>query len=170
MESTLTRNQKRTLGPKVYKEDGRTYRIKAKVRFDDECGNGHNTFSITADIDEKCRNGRWRESGGGCCHDEVRKRFPELHHLVTWHLVSADGPMHYKANAAYWAGFNTRWNRGEPNDPPNYKHLCSTIAFGTALSDRRIPNDVSFGEWLDMRLASLLREFRADVEAFGFTW
>jgi hypothetical protein len=101
--TVLTKNQKKTFGPRFYTEHGERFRITAKVRYDDECGNGHNTFSITADIDEKLGNGQWRESGGGCCHELVAKHFPELAPLIKWHLVSSDGPMHYIANTVYHA-------------------------------------------------------------------
>ena len=40
---------------KLYREDGQQYKITAEVRFDDECKNGHKTFSITGEI---LRNGR----------------------------------------------------------------------------------------------------------------
>jgi hypothetical protein len=108
-ESVLTKSQKRFYGPKVYCENGCTYRIKAQVRYDDECGNGHNSFSITADIDVKDDAGRWREDSGGCCHDEVAKHFPELAPFIKWHLTSSDGPTHYPANVLYLAGDRDCW-------------------------------------------------------------
>jgi hypothetical protein len=91
--STLTKCQKRMFGPRFYVEDGHTYRITATVRHDDECGNGHNTFAITADI----------EDSSGCCHDEVARHFPELAPFVKWHLMSTDEPLHYVANTVYHA-------------------------------------------------------------------
>lgn len=94
---------------RYYKEDGRDYRITAELRFDDQCKNGHETFSITGDIDEKDNRGRYREYSGGCIHDEITKRFPEFEHLIKWHLVSTDGPMHYLANTIYLAGDRDHW-------------------------------------------------------------
>lgn len=38
----------------------------------------------------------------GQMHDEVRSTFPELAHLIRWHLSSATGPMHYVANGMFW--------------------------------------------------------------------
>jgi hypothetical protein len=96
-ESKLVKNQKF----KQMREIGDT-RLTVTVRHDDSCGNGHNSFAITADIDEKI-NGRWRESGGGCCHDEVVRFFPELERFIKWHLCSTDEPMHYVANTIYHA-------------------------------------------------------------------
>lgn len=106
--SVLVKSQKKTFGPRFYTEHGQQYRITANVRYDDQCGNGHNSFSITADIYEK-RGGGWRESGGGCCHDEVAKHFPELAPFIKWHLTGSDGPMHYPGNAVYHAGDRDCW-------------------------------------------------------------
>lgn len=81
-----------------YREERNDYRITVELRFDDSCGNGHETFAITANIRE---NGR--EYMGGCCHEEIAKHFPALAPLIKWHLCSTDGPMHYPANALYFA-------------------------------------------------------------------
>ena len=72
--------------------------INAEIRHDDECGNGHNTFAITAEIPE---HGMF-----GCCHDEFAEAFPEYAHLLKWHLCSTDGPLHYVANTMYHARQN----------------------------------------------------------------
>jgi len=116
MASVIAKRQRHKFGPKVYREGGETLRIIANVRYDDECGNGRNTFSITADISRKGRNGQWYEWGGGCCHEEVAKRFPELAPLIKWHLCSSDGPMHYLANSTFFAGGKDHNGRrkGEP--------------------------------------------------------
>jgi len=74
--------------------------IVAKVRHDDQCGNGHNTFSITAHISYP---GARDWIAGGCIHDEVVKHFPELRPYLKWHLCSTDGPLHYIANTVYHA-------------------------------------------------------------------
>lgn len=57
---------------------------------------------------------RWVEDSGGCIHDEVAKHFPELAHLIKWHLSSTDGPMHYVANTVYWAEQGAMTTRGLP--------------------------------------------------------
>jgi hypothetical protein len=99
----LVKHQVKTYGPKFYTEDGTRYRITAKVRYDDQCGNGHNSFSITATIDRnEC--GVWRYDMGGCCHEKVTKHFPQLAPFIKWHLTSSGGPMHYVANTVYLAG------------------------------------------------------------------
>ena len=101
MSSKLVKRQSRKLGPKKYKEGGVNFRITANVRHDDQCGNGHNTFSITGEISRQARNGRWMEDSGGCIHDEISRHFPELRPLIKWHLCSTDEPMHYVANTVY---------------------------------------------------------------------
>ena len=72
--TTLTKNQKQHFTKRV-DIDGTPCKMTVQVRFDDECGNGHNTFAITADI-----RGRFIDMGG-CLHDEIREHFPELAHL-----------------------------------------------------------------------------------------
>lgn len=113
MQTTLTKKQKKAFR-KDYIVNGKPETIIAHVRHDDECGNGHNTFSITGEIyttDRQPgettvthRTGKtlWC-NGGGCIHDEIAKHFPELAPLIKWHLTSTDGPLHYIANTVYHA-------------------------------------------------------------------
>jgi hypothetical protein len=100
--SILTKSQTKVYGPKVYQEGGQKYRITATVRYDDQCGNGHNSFAITADI-YRAERGRWAEDSFGCCHDEVARRFPELAPFLKWHGMTSEGPTHYVANTVYHA-------------------------------------------------------------------
>lgn len=79
-------------------------RMKVKIRHDDECRNGHETFSITAYVTTDASRKQNDIEAGGCMHEEIARVFPELAHLIKWHLVSTDGPMHYIANTTYHAG------------------------------------------------------------------
>jgi|GEM_PF-335291 len=83
-------------------------RLAIKVRLNDKCRNGHEDFSLTADIDEKAGNGKWVEAGGGCCHEEILAARPEFAPFAALHLCDSNGvPMHAFGNAFYWfAGFN----------------------------------------------------------------
>lgn len=117
--SVLTKRQRKTFGPVPVKAYGYSKAaFTAEVRYDDECGNGHNTFAITGEV---------RTGGGvvacGCLHDEVAKAFPELAPLIKWHLVSSDGPTHYVANTVYHAlehGPKYAWVYFTgPSDPKN---------------------------------------------------
>jgi uncharacterized protein Usg len=97
MKTTLTKDQSET-----FKKDTENGWIKATVRHDDNCGNGHNTFSITAHICEKHPTAPNSHSYG-CQHGEIVEHFPELAPLIKWHLCSTDGPLHYIANTVYHA-------------------------------------------------------------------
>lgn len=95
-----------------YMNKGRPETLTAKVRWDDQCGNGHNSFSVTGSIYGPDRiegettirheSGRtlWNFAGG-CCHEEIAKRIPELAPFIKWHLFDPCGPMHYVANTVY---------------------------------------------------------------------
>lgn len=75
--------------------------ITPKLRFDDECRNGHESFAITADV--RFPNRRDVEACG-CLHDDIARVFPELAPLIKWHHTSTDGPMHYISGTCYHAG------------------------------------------------------------------
>ncbi len=81
---------------KTWTENKKRYKLTVTIRYDDRCGNGHNTFSITGELRI---NGRW--DSGGCLHELIQEKFPEYRHLIKWHLVTSDGPMHYIANTLY---------------------------------------------------------------------
>ena len=97
-----------------YTENGETRVVIAKIRYDDRCKNGRNTFSIVGEVygphGDRHPNPA-RTNGGkvvymescGCVHDDVEKAIPELAPLLKWHLTSSDGPMHYVANTMYHA-------------------------------------------------------------------
>ncbi len=117
--STLVKNQKKTFRADYYVDDEPRTLI-AVVRHDDECGNGHNSFSITGTLygPDRCpgettvkhKDGKmlWC-CGGGCIHEEIAKHLPELAPYIKWHLCSTDEPMHYIANAIYHAGDKDCW-------------------------------------------------------------
>jgi hypothetical protein len=109
----------------AYVEDGRTYSIKVQGGLHMIRGNGKPYFSITADINRKCGNGRWVEDSGGCCHEEIEKRFPgKFSDLIALHLSDIDGvPMHGLANGWYFARGGQFFPGREwmPVDGPKYK-------------------------------------------------
>jgi hypothetical protein len=138
-------------------------------------------FSITMDTYRQAGNGRWMEGAFGCQHDEVRRLFPSLAPFLRWHCASTAGPMHYAANAAYWAGLDSEWCKGEPNDPPNRENFDATSLWGALASDTTPPSWPVVG-WrghpmdapaasraeldaiLVARLPALLALFRADMD------
>lgn len=109
MTSTLTKKQTKTYGPKIYQKGGETYKLTATVRYDDNCGNGHNSFAITGAQYRKRKNGTWEEDSFGCIHEIIVKYFPELEPYIKWHLCGSDGPMHYVANTLYHASDKDCW-------------------------------------------------------------
>ena len=164
------KEQTKTYGPKTFTEDGEECRITAKVRHDDNCGNGRNSFSITADIrmNQRGRWVDWVDWMGGCCHVEVAKHFPELAPFIKWHLCFTDAPMHYIANARFHAGFGEYSER-------NIAHLYSTIVFGAVpkWDAGRKPEEMTEADlvlWLKERLPDLMVAFQKDVESLGFNF
>ena len=73
--------------------------LSVELRFDDDCQNGRETFSITGAVKQA-----GRPVAGGCLHEDISQVFPELKPLIKWHLTSTDGPLHYIANTCYRAG------------------------------------------------------------------
>lgn len=122
--------------------------IRVEVRFDDERGNGHNTFAITGEV----RDPRVRRDSGivacGCLHDEIAAAFPELAPLIRWHLTATDGPMHYAANAVYHASDRDCWGRRK-GEPSRFDHA---IFFGDAPVSHRLSEKLA--EFLRSRLTA----------------
>ncbi len=98
-ESKLTKNQKGILT--IYFDNKR---MDVIIRYDDERNNGHNTFSITADIYIKNRHGKFVWDSGRCQHEKIKEVFPGFDKYIKWHLCSSDGPLCYLANTLYSAG------------------------------------------------------------------
>lgn len=104
--STLVKNQKLT-----FIKDHEDGFIKCTIRFDDECGNGRNSFAITGEIN---KNKNFTDKGfisGGCIHEDIEKCFPEFKHLIKWHHMNADEPMHYVSNTLYHASNRDCWGK-----------------------------------------------------------
>lgn len=182
--TTLTQKQVRVL-TKTFSKNGKEYTIEAEVRHDDSCGNGHNTFAITGSI---FRGIPRRDSYGilrtepvscGCIHEEIAEHFPELRHLIKWHLCSTDGPLHYIANTTFLAGDRDPWGlrEGEVNSHSGRvgkgKQRELDAARRSAIWPEATDADLTAPDLvllLEARLPALLDEFRRDVEAFGFTF
>ena len=182
-------------GSKTVKHQEKEYRAEwsagrekfllvARVRWDDCCGNGHNSFAITGDVYSSARpnsrdgaeygkNGKRRGwISGGCVHDAIKKRIPALAPFIKWHLSdAAGGPMHYEANAMYRAGGCRKYGVA-----PRWDYFATTVVLGAVDGD---PADTSALEsmngeelraWLKARQPALIAALRRDVEALGFVW
>lgn len=157
MTSILTNHQVKKES-KYYTEDGANYRIDVTIRYDDECRNGHNSFSITNTIYKQKRGG-WVDVVGGCIHEEIEKHFPEYAHLIKWHLMDSDGPMHYIANTVYLAG--ERDHRGKLKG--EVKSYETRVKFGNFPIGFKYEN--AFLTWLKAR-----EKNKAGIFADAVTW
>lgn len=87
---------------KIYVEDGITYKMNVRISLGDYGKNGICDWSITADIYEKRRNGRFVWYASGCCHDEILKYFPEFKLFIDLHLCNHYGhPIYPVENGFY---------------------------------------------------------------------
>lgn len=155
--SKITYSQTRIFGPKPIAGWGKGALIRAKVRHDDDCRNGHNSFAVTGEIYIPGK--RYVEACGGL-HDEIAQHFPELAPVLKWHLCGTDGPMHYVANSLYWAG-KTKWEK------PNLVNFRSTAIWLDATEQDIL---TVTPEILNARLPALMEGFQAAVESLGFTY
>lgn len=113
-ESQLTKSQFKRLSKDVENLEGYgRARVVVTIRYDDECGNGHNTFAITGEVYQIKGPGtgvRGRELlACGCIHGIIAEVFPELREALPFHLCASDGPMHYVANTKWHAGNRDCW-------------------------------------------------------------
>lgn len=72
---------------KRYIQAGTTFEINVKILLADDCKNNICDWSITADIYEQRKNGRFVWCAGGCCHEEILKRFPQFKMFVDLHCL-----------------------------------------------------------------------------------
>lgn len=87
---------------KRYIQAGTTFKIDVKILLADDCKNNICDWSITADIYEQRKNGRFVSCAGGCCHEEILKRFPQFKMFVDLHLSNHYGaPMYPVENGFY---------------------------------------------------------------------
>lgn len=146
--SVLTRSQKFERTAQNVTVDGTTYKkVVAEVRYDDQCGNGHNSFAITGSAWEEGRRMRKDDPDTcGCIHEIIAVAFPDLAPFIKWHLMSSDQPLHYVANTKYYARTCSHdgYNVGDP------------VKFETRLKFAEIPftfaeHEAGFWAWMKMQ-------------------
>ena len=161
-ESVLTKKQVKTSGPRPITFGGDPCTLTAEVRFDDECGNGHNTFAITGTIRYCDKRRARRDNGwaaGGCLHEEIAAKFPELAPFIKWHLSSTDGPMHYPGNALYHAG-DRDCNGRAAGEPSSWDYVVEFEGCPIKWRTR----DYAFMKWLRSAEGSDFEVIRIDHE------
>lgn len=136
------RGQKWTSEGRPVKGYGTNGMMYVNIRFDDQCQNGHQSFSITADVYTAESRQQKDIAAGGCMHKEITKIFPELTPLIKWHLMDTDGPMHYISNTCYFAG-NRDCNGRTAGQPSSW----DTVIY---FADSPVSHAISskFAEWL----------------------
>jgi len=197
-ESKLTKSQTKTHVVTNFRIDGGAGTLKVKIRYDDQCENGHNSFAITADL---YRDGR--ELCGGCLHDDIEEFAPQFAYLIKWHSCSSDGPMHYLANTLYYADeHGAKKGYVYMNDPKAVKEMLIEYCSGNKWIEKYADDDrFSFKldektakvanleharssaiwpaatieqlrdkEQLEARLPALMTEFKEVIEGLGYTY
>ena len=127
-------------------------KLAVKIRFDDQCKNGKNSFSITGEVVSRFG----KLLAGGCVHDTIAEVFPELAPLIKWHLADPSGPMHYLSNALHHA----------TNRDLAAARECAV--WPEATDEQLVAPDLK--EQLEARLPLLVAEFKAAVLAAGLAW
>lgn len=90
---------------KTYVENGVTYMIFVNILLDDECNNGVCSWSVTGNMFERRKNGRFAFHSGGCIHDEITRHFPSLSKFVSLHMCDCYGaPLYAVENGFYLIG------------------------------------------------------------------
>ena len=158
--SVLTRHQVKTMSCN-YMENRVNYLLVVEIRYDDECENGHNSFSVTGSTyranKDGSRNRNYRDCiNGGCIHDTIAKHFPALKRAIKFHLCDSTGPMYYIENTLYHI------KQGDLD-------AARSCAIWPDATDAELtaPDIV---ERLNKRLPALMAEFIETVELFGFTF
>lgn len=122
----------------------------------------------------------------GASHDRCIELAPECAPFARWHLTSPKGPMHYRANGLYWAGFTDHVDKatgaksirpspwaaaGTPaspgsQKPPHWPHFASTVVLGGVVGDPALDSGelqrmtgAELADWLDARLERLRAAF-----------
>jgi len=132
--------------------------LDIEIRYDDECGNRHNSFAITgSEYDrrdripyESCKDthvGRRWFGCGGCMHDEilevVKNNPMELSEdtvkkAVLYHLMSSDSPMYYLENTLYHAEAHPPVNGYLYFEDKNIKGSRSCLKAGTVVEMEKL--------------------------------
>ena len=166
--------------------------LVVKLRYDDDCKNGHNTFSITGTLwkgrgSYEANQCDRRYEGGhecsGCIYDEIMHYKGKTYgHLIRWHLVSDDGPMHYVENTLYHLGYKTgpdSWYGGDHK--PNIEYARSSACWPDMpesyvcdpdkrmLKTTRDAAAIPIKAELEARLPALMGEFHRDMATIEWT-
>ena len=113
-------NEQRHTFSTSFEEDGEQFTMKVFLWYGRCNPKQKMYFSITGEI-ENAKTGD--DEAGGCLHDQIENHFPELAHLIKWHLCSDEGPMHYIANTLFNASDRDCWGTRKGEHRKNPKGL-----------------------------------------------
>ena len=112
MKSILVKHQVKKYSTKIRME-GKTMDLVVEARWDDCCGNKHNSLAVTGTVYDRSLEEN-QDITGGCIHEIILSAdgIPqEVKDLIPFHGCSSDSPMHYKANVMYHVGDKDCWGR-----------------------------------------------------------
>lgn len=98
--------------------------ITVTIRLNDDCGNGHQDFSITGDIYKaNARKSDKNHLMGGCIHEEILKVFPEFQIFVNLHLCDFNGVPTYAVENGFYH-LTQGFNNTKPEDKNFTSEYC----------------------------------------------
>jgi hypothetical protein len=113
-DSVRTLSNKKTVIKTFVAANGENSRLDITLRWDDDCKNGQNTFYCTGTLSVQSPLSQgFKAVASGCIHDEIAQYAPELAHVLPYHLVDANGPMHYLVNSLFLAGDRDCWGNNK---------------------------------------------------------
>jgi len=130
---------------KTYRKviDGTDTKLIVTAKLADDCGNGHEDFSVTGDGYEKGARGSYREAFGGCCHDAIKKCTRLFDTLIDLHLCDFNGAPVYPHGNGYYYLCNLR-KFGGPHDPHCDERTLAAYADGLRTEYQLTDEEVAF--------------------------
>jgi len=103
-KSVLAREQKKEFRFTRQTKEYGLVDIILNLRYDDEGGNSHNSFSITAAVHKGGKNYSGHSLiACGVFTKFIKHNLPDFAYLSKWHWMTSEGPLHYIANTQYHA-------------------------------------------------------------------
>lgn len=141
---------------RTFTDEAAKYTITVTAELSWHKGNNKPYFSLTA-------YGNDRGSGfGGCCHEEILRRWPDLQPLVDLHLSDIDGvPMHAVENGFYHLG-GTHWEKAKFNVAARHFRISENQARELASMTK-----TELTAWVETQKPRWLAEANAAIKQFN---